>query len=107
MSQIAWKSSEHAFRERNGNIQVKAAKKKVTSRNGREKIWVKREYSFWLLLKREVFMTTRKEGKGSQVLSVVLFVLFLIALVVFLKGFGWCVGAVCDVCVETVLPGGA
>lgn len=105
MSQMAWKSSEHAFSQGKGNIQVKAAKKKVTSRNGREKIWVKREYSFWLLLKREVFMTTRKEGKGSQVLSVVLFVLFLIALVVFLKGFGWCVGAVCDVGVETVLPG--
>ncbi len=52
-------------------------------------------------------MTTRKEGKSSQVLSVVLFILFLIALVVFLKGFGWCVGAVCDVGVETVLPGGA
>lgn len=106
MSQMAWKSSEHTFSQGEGNIPVKAAKKKVTSRNGREKIWVKREYSFWLILKREVFMTTRKEGKGSQVLSVVLFVLFLIALVVFLKGFGWCVGAVCDVGVETVLPGG-
>lgn len=106
MSQMAWKSSEHVFSQGEENIPVKAAKKKVTSRNGREKIWVKREYSFWLLLKREVFMTTRKEGKGSQVLSVVLFVLFLIALVVFLKGFGWCVGAVCDVGVETVLPGG-
>lgn len=51
-------------------------------------------------------MTTRKEGKSSQVLSVVLFILFLIALVVFLKGFGWCVGTVCDVGVETILPGG-
>lgn len=106
MSQMAWKSSEHTFSQGEGNIPVKAAKKKVTSRNEREKIWVRREYSFWLLLKREVFMTTRKEGKGSQVLSVVLFVLFLIVLVVFLKGFGWCVGAVCDVGVETVLPGG-
>ena len=37
-------------------------------------------------------MTTRKEGKSSQVL--------------FLKGFGWCVGAACDVGIDTVLPGG-
>ena len=51
-------------------------------------------------------MTTRKEGKSSQVLSVVLFILFLIALVVFLKGFGGCVGAACDVGIDTVLPGG-
>ena len=50
-------------------------------------------------------MTTRKEGKNSQVLSVVLFILFLIALVVFLKGFGWCVGAACEVGIDTVLPG--
>ena len=51
-------------------------------------------------------MTTHKEGKSSQVLSGVLVILFLIALVVFLKGFGWCVGAACDVGIDTVLPGG-
>lgn len=49
-------------------------------------------------------MSTRKQSKRTQFLSVVTFVLFLIALAVVLKGFGWCIGGVCDVGADILLP---
>lgn len=41
-------------------------------------------------------MRIRKHGT-NDLISVMLFVLFLVALVVALKGLSWCVGGICDV----------
>lgn len=41
-------------------------------------------------------------GKWSRV---ILFVLFLLMLAVVMKGMGWCIGGVCEVGADMILPG--
>lgn len=49
---------------------------------------------------------TKPNDSGHEKWSrLILFVLFLMMLALVLKGMGWCIGGVCDVGTEMILPG--
>lgn len=52
-------------------------------------------------------MTTMKKNDGPhrEWGRLILFILFLILLAAVLKGMGWCIGGVCEIGTDMILPG--
>ncbi|EHY30866.1 hypothetical protein [Sutterella parvirubra] len=58
------------------------------------------------LLEEEAIMTVpQHEHQPGKWTRVILFVLFLLMLVLVMKGMTWCIGGVCDVGTDLILPG--